>query len=82
MAVLIDGKKVSGEVRARIREEVAALKSEGIVPGLAVIIVGEDPASKVYVRNKKRARSAASTVRNTRCRRRRRRKSCSRSLRG
>lgn len=55
MAVLIDGKKVSGEVRARIREEVAALKSEGIVPGLAVIIVGEDPASKVYVRNKKRA---------------------------
>ena len=55
MAVLIDGKKVSGEVRARIREEVAALKSEGIVPGLAVIIVGEDPASKVYVRNKQRA---------------------------
>lgn len=55
MAQIIDGKKIAAEVRAEIAEECARLKAEGIVPGLAVIIVGEDPASKVYVRNKKKA---------------------------
>ncbi len=53
MAKIIDGKAISAAIRAEISEEVAAMKAEkGIVPGLAVIIVGEDPASQVYVRNK------------------------------
>ena len=55
LAQIIDGKKISSEMRAEISEEVKALAQQGVVPGLAVIIVGEDPASKVYVRNKGRA---------------------------
>lgn len=55
MAQIIDGKKISSEIRAEIAEQVKTLAGRGIVPGLAVIIVGEDPASKVYVRNKGRA---------------------------
>lgn len=52
---LIDGKIISSSVKERVRLEVEALKKEGITTGLAVIIVGEDPASKVYVANKKKA---------------------------
>lgn len=55
MAKIIDGKAVSASVRARVAEETALLKEKGIVPGLAVIIVGDDPASRVYVNNKKKA---------------------------
>ncbi len=55
MAQIIDGKKIAADVRAKIADEAAALKCKGVTPGLAVIIVGEDPASKVYVRNKHRA---------------------------
>ena len=55
MAHIIDGKKISAEIRAEITEEVKAMKAEGINPGLAVIIVGENPASQVYVRNKGKA---------------------------
>ncbi len=55
MANIIDGKKISAEIRAEITEEVKAMKAEGIHPGLAVIIVGENPASQVYVRNKGKA---------------------------
>lgn len=55
MAKIIDGKAVSAAVRARVAEETAVLKEKGIVPGLAVIIVGDDPASRVYVNNKKKA---------------------------
>ncbi len=56
MAKLIDGKKIAAEVRKDIRARAAEFTEKtGIVPGLAVIIVGEDPASKVYVRNKKKA---------------------------
>lgn len=51
---IIDGKAVSASVRERIKNEVEALKSEGKETGLAVIIVGNDPASKVYVNNKKK----------------------------
>ena len=51
---IIDGKKTSAETRLDIKAEVDALKSQGITPGLAVIIVGTDPASQVYVRNKGR----------------------------
>lgn len=55
MAKIIDGKAVAARVRAEVAEETAALKAEGITPGLAVIIVGDDPASRVYVNNKKKA---------------------------
>lgn len=51
---IIDGKAVSAAVRDRIKNEVADLKKEGKETGLAVIIVGNDPASKVYVNNKKK----------------------------
>lgn len=52
---IIDGKKVSAEVKAQVAKETELLKSKGIVPGLAVVIVGDDPASRVYVNNKKKA---------------------------
>ncbi len=55
MAKLIDGKVISAAVKAEVAIEVAKLKNQGITPGLAVIIVGEDPASKVYVANKEKA---------------------------
>lgn len=55
MAKLIDGKVISAAVKAEVAAEVARLKEQGITPGLAVIIVGEDPASKVYVANKEKA---------------------------
>ena len=56
MAVLIDGKLVSETTRENIKNEVAKLKDEfNITPGLAVIVVGNDPASAVYVRNKHKA---------------------------
>ena len=54
-AHIIDGKAISQEVRAEWKLRVEALKARGITPGLAVIIVGEDPASKVYVGNKIKA---------------------------
>ena len=54
-AIRLDGKMVSAKVRGSILEEVNKLKEQGVRPGLAVIIVGEDPASQVYVRNKERA---------------------------
>ena len=55
MAAIIDGKAVSARLRQEMKEEVAALQAKGIAPGLAVVLVGEDPASQVYVRNKIRA---------------------------
>lgn len=54
MAEIIDGKAVAAEVRDRVRDEVAALNAQGRSVGLAVVLVGEDPASQVYVRNKAR----------------------------
>ena len=51
-AELIDGKAVAATVRARVAEIVKGLAAEGIVPGLSVVLVGDDPASAVYVRNK------------------------------
>ncbi len=53
-AKLLDGKIMSQELRVRIAERVAALKEKGVTPGLAVILVGEDPASQIYVRNKEK----------------------------
>ncbi len=55
MAKLLKGKEVSARIKAELSGEVEELKKQGINPGLAVIIVGEDPASQVYVRNKERA---------------------------
>lgn len=52
MAKIIDGKALSDKLRLGIRDRVTALKASGIVPGLAVVLAGEDPASKVYVKNK------------------------------
>jgi methylenetetrahydrofolate dehydrogenase (NADP+)/methenyltetrahydrofolate cyclohydrolase len=54
-AQLIDGVKLSQQLRAEIAQRAAALTAAGKQPGLAVIIVGEDPASQVYVRNKVKA---------------------------
>ncbi len=51
-AQLIDGNALSRQVRADIRERAAALRERGVTPGLAVVLVGDNPASQVYVRNK------------------------------
>lgn len=55
MAYLIDGKAISAQIKDELKEEVAQLKEKGTVPCLAVIQVGNDPASCVYVNNKKKA---------------------------
>ena len=54
MAKIMDGKLVSEYIRGKIKDEASALKTRNIVPGLAVILVGDDPASKIYVNNKKK----------------------------
>lgn len=54
-AQIIDGKKIAEEVRAEIRAEVEELKKKGLEPGLAVILVGDNPASQIYVNNKHKA---------------------------
>ncbi len=62
MAKLIDGKVISAAVKERVKNGVAELNNKGITVGLAVIIVGEDPASKVYVANKKKACEALGII--------------------
>ncbi len=58
-ATIIDGKAFSAKLRARVGEEVARLKAaHGLVPGLATVLVGNDPASEVYIRNKGKAAEA------------------------
>ena len=52
---LIDGKAVSLQVKQQVKQECDKLKTKGVTPGLVVIIVGDDPASQVYVRNKEKA---------------------------
>jgi methylenetetrahydrofolate dehydrogenase (NADP+) / methenyltetrahydrofolate cyclohydrolase len=54
-ATIIDGKAFAAEYKKNLALQVAELKARGIVPGLAVILVGDDPASEVYVRNKGKA---------------------------
>ncbi len=54
-AKVIDGKQVAADMRAELKDKVAKMKEDGIVPGLAVVLVGEDPASKSYVTAKERA---------------------------
>lgn len=57
-AQLIDGKLISAEIKAEAAEEAAALKAQGIEPCLAVVLVGDNSASKVYVSNKEKACAA------------------------
>ena len=54
-AQILNGKELSVKIKEDLRKETEALKEKGINPGLAVIIVGDDPASRVYVNNKKKA---------------------------
>ena len=55
-ATIIDGKKVAAQVRAEVARDVAAVRQRtGRPPGLATILVGDDPASAVYVANKRKA---------------------------
>src|SRR6266508_4246718 len=59
-ARIIDGKAIAAELRERVAAAAAALRNEhGIIPGLAAVLVGDDPASQVYVRSKARACAAA-----------------------
>jgi methylenetetrahydrofolate dehydrogenase (NADP+) / methenyltetrahydrofolate cyclohydrolase len=55
MAKIIDGKAIAAKIRGELTEEVQKLEAKGIKPGLAVVLVGEDPASKVYVSMKEKA---------------------------
>ena len=55
MGVIIDGKKISEEVLCEVKAETEKMKNEGLVPCLAVVLVGDDAASKIYVNNKKKA---------------------------
>ncbi len=62
-AVIIDGKALAARVQQRVAERALALKREfGVIPGLAVVLVGENPASQVYVRNKARQTVACGMV--------------------
>ena len=54
-ATIIDGKRIAEEVRAELRPRIAALKARGVTPGLAAVIVGDDPASVLYVKMKSQA---------------------------
>ena len=62
MTKIIDGKAISAAVKERVKKGVGELNQQGITVGLAVIIVGEDPASKVYVANKKKACEALGII--------------------
>ena len=55
MTTKLDGKKLSNEIKEELKERVQRLQDKGITPCLAVVLVGDDPASQVYIRNKKRA---------------------------
>ena len=59
-ATVIDGKAFAAKVRSQVADGVAKLKeAHGIIPGLAVVLIGEDPASQIYVRNKGKQTVAA-----------------------
>jgi methylenetetrahydrofolate dehydrogenase (NADP+)/methenyltetrahydrofolate cyclohydrolase len=55
MSQIIDGKAIAAKIRGKISEQTDALKQRGITPGLAVVLVGDDPASRVYVSMKEKA---------------------------
>ncbi len=62
MYKIIDGKQISSDIKEEMKNEVAALNNAGVSVGLAVVLVGNDPASKVYVGNKKKACEALGIV--------------------
>ena len=49
---LIDGKKQANDIKEKLKKEINTLKEQGVIPGLAIILVGHDPASEIYVKNK------------------------------
>ncbi len=55
MTVMIDGRGTAEKIRSQLKQKTEQLKQQGLEPCLAVVLVGDDPASQVYVRNKKRA---------------------------
>ena len=55
MAVILDGKETARRIREKLKKNIEKLKAKNIFPKLAVIMVGEDPASKIYVKNKSKA---------------------------
>ena len=55
MATLIDGRALAKEVNAHTKQRIEKLKEKGVTPGIATILVGDDPASRIYVRNKQKA---------------------------
>jgi methylenetetrahydrofolate dehydrogenase (NADP+)/methenyltetrahydrofolate cyclohydrolase len=59
MAAIIDGQAIADEVRGELRDRIAALKAQGVTPGLAAVLVGDNPASASYVRGKARAAAEA-----------------------
>lgn len=61
-AMILDGKALSAKIKESLRLEAEALAARGVKPGLAVIIVGDDPASRIYVNNKKKACEACSIM--------------------
>ena len=54
-AAIIDGRRIAEEIRGELKESVRALKAQGVTPGLAVVLVGDDPASRSYVAGKEKA---------------------------
>ena len=49
---LIDGRKQANDIKEKLKKEISTLKEQGVIPGLAIILVGHDPASEIYVKNK------------------------------
>ncbi|HEY4717360.1 MAG TPA: bifunctional methylenetetrahydrofolate dehydrogenase/methenyltetrahydrofolate cyclohydrolase FolD [bacterium] len=64
MAVILDGKSLAKQIRDKLKEETLELKDKGIKPGLTVLLIGNNPASEIYVRNKKKAAEEAGIVSN------------------
>lgn len=54
-ARILNGTEIGSQIRAELRDAVGELKQQGVTPGLAAVLVGDNPASRIYVRNKIRA---------------------------
>ena len=65
MAKIIDGKALAMRIRETVKKRVAEAKAMGIVPGLAVVLVGDDPASRVYVNTKKKPAMNLASIQGT-----------------
>ena len=76
MAQIIDGKKISQQIKDEVKEEVSRLKEEGVEVTLAVIQVGSDPASSVYVGKRKHANTPVSAPLPTNFRKKPRKRNC------